>query len=276
MLNPARLCWGLAGALESLGGQVLEQTPVRSLEREGSHLVVTTSTGALRARQVIVATAASPALVRSARRRVVPVYDYVLVTEPLTQSQLDELRWSKRRGVADAGNQFHYLRLTADDRILFGGYDAVYRYDQQVAAVHDQSPATFEVLEAHFGEFFPSLGDVGFSHRWGGAIDTSTRFCAAAVPSHGGHVVTINGFTGLGLGASRFFADAGLDLLDGLSTPATATSMVRSKPVRFPPEPLRFAGIELTRRAIAKADRSAGKRGPWLRALDRLGLGFDS
>jgi hypothetical protein len=51
---------------------------------------------------------------------------------------------------------------------------------------------------------------------------------------------------------------------------------VRSKPIPFPPEPLRWAGIQLTRRALARADRKQGRRGPWLRALDRLGLGFDS
>ena len=52
--------------------------------------------------------------------------------------------------------------------------------------------------------------------------------------------------------------------------------MVRRKPLPFPPEPVRWAGIELTRRALARADRRDGRRGPWLRTLDRLGLGFDS
>jgi hypothetical protein len=52
--------------------------------------------------------------------------------------------------------------------------------------------------------------------------------------------------------------------------------MVRSKPVPFPPEPLRYGVIELTRRELARADRNGGRRGLWLRTLDRFGLGFDS
>ena len=52
--------------------------------------------------------------------------------------------------------------------------------------------------------------------------------------------------------------------------------MVRSKPLPFPPEPLRSAGIKLTRRGIARADANDGRRNLWLRTLDRLGLGFDS
>jgi hypothetical protein len=46
--------------------------------------------------------------------------------------------------------------------------------------------------------------------------------------------------------------------------------------VRWPPEPLRWLAVGLTQRAIARADENSGRRGPWLRLLDRLGLGFDS
>jgi hypothetical protein len=52
--------------------------------------------------------------------------------------------------------------------------------------------------------------------------------------------------------------------------------MVNSKPLPFPPEPLRWGAITLTRRALAKADRREGRRGLWLRLLDGFGLGYDS
>ena len=123
---------------------------------------------------------------------------------------------------------------------------------------------------------FPSLVDIGFSHRWGGAIDTSTRFAASVLMSHHKKVATVNGFTGLGVGASRFFAGAALDRLDGASTPATSVAMIRKPSIPFPPEPIRYLGISATRKAIASADLNNGKRGLWLRLLDRLGLGFDS
>ena len=92
----------------------------------------------------------------------------------------------------------------------------------------------------------------------------------------GGRAVYSVGYTGLGVGASRFGAQVALDLADDRDTERTRLKMVRSKPIPFPPEPLRWAGITLTRRALARADRRAGRRGPWLRALDRLGMGFDS
>jgi hypothetical protein len=64
--------------------------------------------------------------------------------------------------------------------------------------------------------------------------------------------------------------------VDGLETARTQLSLVRKKPVRFPPEPFRSAGVWVTRRALARADRRAGARGPWLKLLDAVGLGFDS
>ena len=59
-------------------------------------------------------------------------------------------------------------------------------------------------------------------------------------------------------------------------TEATRLRYARSKPLPFPPEPLRWGVIELTRNRLAAADRRQGRRGLWLRLLDRLGLGFDS
>jgi glycine/D-amino acid oxidase-like deaminating enzyme len=132
------------------------------------------------------------------------------------------------------------------------------------------------MLSDQFFATFPQLEGLRFTHRWGGAIDTCTRFCAFYGTAHGGDVAYAAGYTGLGVGATRFAADVLLDLLSGEPTERTRLEMVRTKPVPFPPEPFAWAGIQLTRRALQKADRQQGRRGPWLRTLDRLGLGFDS
>jgi glycine/D-amino acid oxidase-like deaminating enzyme len=60
------------------------------------------------------------------------------------------------------------------------------------------------------------------------------------------------------------------------STEATELALVRHRPLPFPPEPLRSAVIQFTRNRLAAADRNDGRRGVWLKTLDRLGLGFDS
>ena len=79
--------------------------------------------------------------------------------------------------MSDANNQFHYFRLTADDRILWGGYDAIYYRGNGIGPQFDRRPATFDRLEAQFfRRAFPQLAGLPFPYRWGGAIDTTSRF----------------------------------------------------------------------------------------------------
>ena len=132
------------------------------------------------------------------------------------------------------GNQFHYYRPTADGRILYGGYDAVYRYGGDVGPHRDDDDATFATLSQHFFTTFPQLEGLRFSHRWGGAIDTCSRFSVFFGRAHGGRLVYALGYTGLGVGATRFGGRVALDLLDGRATPATQLEMVRRRPAAVP------------------------------------------
>jgi glycine/D-amino acid oxidase-like deaminating enzyme len=276
MVDPARLAWGLAAACERIGVRIVERTPATGLASDADGVTVRTSGGVLRAKKVALGTNAFPALIRRLRPYIVPVYDYVLVTEPLSAEQLAAIGWRNRQGVGDVGNQFHYYRLTADNRILWGGYDAIYHFGRHVRLAYDQRPATFVTLAEHFFATFPQLEGIGFSHRWGGAIDTSTRFCAFFGTAHHGRVAYSLGYTGLGVGASRFGARVMLDLLTGERTELTELQLVRSKPVPFPPEPFAYLGVQATRWSLARADQQSGRRNLWLRALDAAGLGFDS
>lgn len=276
LLHPARLAWGLRSACLALGVRIHEHTPGQALARDGGRMALRTPYGRVFARDVALGTNVFPSLVRRLRPYTVPVYDYALMTEPLTTAQRDAIGWRNRQGLGDSANQFHYFRLTADNRILWGGYDAIYRFGGTVRAEYDDRPATYEKLAQHFFTCFPQLEGLRFTHAWGGAIDTCTRFSAFFGTAHRGRVAYAAGFTGLGVGATRFGADVMLDLLDGAETERTALRMVRTKPMPFPPEPLAWTGIELTRRSLAHADDHGGRRNLWLRAMDRMGLGFDS
>jgi glycine/D-amino acid oxidase-like deaminating enzyme len=277
LVHPGRLADGLRAAAERQGVRIHELSPVRAIHHGGrAALTLSTEGGVVTAPKVIMATSAYPPLVPAVGRYIAPVYDYALMTEPLSESQQRAIGWSHRQGVSDLGNQFHYYRPSADGRILFGGYDAVYRYGGDVGPHRDTDDATFGKLSQHFFTTFPQLEGVRFSHRWGGAIDTCSRFSVFFGRAYGGRLVYALGYTGLGVGATRFGARVALDLLDGRSTQATQLTMVRRRPLPFPPEPVRSAVIQLTRNRLAAADRNDGHRGLWLRTLDRLGLGFDS
>jgi glycine/D-amino acid oxidase-like deaminating enzyme len=276
LVNPARLAWGLRAAALEDGVRVHEGTKVTGMRRDGAGVVLETPGGRVRAARVVLATNAFRPLVRSIARYTIPVYDYVLVSEPLDSAQRTAIGWQGREGVADSGNRFHYYRLTADDRILWGGYEAVYHWANGMRPELEESAAVFNLLAHNFFETFPQLEGLRFTHRWAGAIDTSSRFCVTFGRALGGRVVYTVGYTGLGVGASRFGAKVALDLVHGRDTELTRLELVRSRPIPFPPEPLRYAVVHATRGALIRSDERRGKRGPWLRLLDRIGAGFDS
>ncbi len=276
LVDPARLVWGLEKACLSLGVKIFENSKVEWLEDVDDAVRVHTPYGAVTAARVALATNVFPSLIRKARKYVVPVFDYQIVTEPLTPEQLESIGWKGREGIADAGNQFHYYRLTQDGSILWGGYDAIYNFRGKVQRNYEFNAETYATLAGHFLKTFPQLAGIKFTHAWGGAIDTCTRFSPFWGTSHRGKVAYVLGFTGLGVASTRFGAATMLDLLDGLETERTALSMVRKKPLPFPPEPFRWFFIRLTQAAIKRADAHEGKRNLWLKLLDLFGLGFDS
>ncbi len=276
MVNPARLAWGLRRACIELGVRFYERTQVNSVEESGAGILIKTQYGQVESKKVALATNAFAPLLKHLTFYVVPVYDYVLMTEPLSQAQRDSIGWKNREGIGDDGNQFHYYRTTEDGRILWGGYDAIYYRNNEVAPQLENHPESFARLAAHFFQTFPQLEGLRFTHAWGGVIDTCSRYTAFWGKSMHGKVAYALGYTGLGVGASRFGAQVMLDLLDNKKTERTELQMVKSKPFPFPPEPFRSPIINFTRWSLDQADQNAGKRNLWLKILDALGLGFDS
>ena len=277
VLDPAKLVRGLARVCEERGIAIHEGTPVRAVERRAGEVRLTTGTGAtVHADHVVVATSAYSGWLPRLASHFVPVYDYVLVSDPLTPEQRASIGWKRRQGMSDANNQFHYFRLTADDRILWGGYDAIYHRNNGVGPQFDRRPATFARLEDHFRRAFPQLTDVGFPYRWGGAIDTTSRFTVTFGQGLGGRLTYALGYTGLGVGASRWAAGVVRDFILRPDSDLLRLRFVRSRPVPFPPEPLRSIAVNLVRHELDRADRNEGRRGLVLRTLDALGIGFDS
>lgn len=280
LVHPARLARELGRVAAELGVEIHEHSAVVALEAgragEVGPVRLRTARAVVTAQHVALATNVFPSLLRRTRLMTVPVYDYVLMTEPLSAEQRASIGWQHRQGVADLANQFHYLRLSADDRILYGGYDAVYHTGRRVSSAYEDRPESYRLLASHLLTTFPQLEGLGISHRWSGPIDTCTRFAAFHGLARRGRVAYAAGFTGLGVGATRFAAEVMLDRLAGLDTPRTRLEMVRRKPVPFPPEPVAAAGINLTRWSLDRADHRRGERNAFLQALDKVGLGFDS
>lgn len=193
-VNPAKLVQGLADAARRAGASLVENMPVRRIERQGSgssSYMIHADHGSTLAEHVLVATGAytgaeSPWL----RRRIVPIGSYVIVTESLPEALAREIA-PRNRMMYDSKRFLHYFRLTSDRRMLFGG---------RASFVPESAPAnaqSAEVLRRDMAMLFPQLQDARIDYAWGGTID----FTADMLPHAGeiGGIHYVAGFAGHGV-----------------------------------------------------------------------------
>jgi glycine/D-amino acid oxidase-like deaminating enzyme len=163
-INPAKYVQGLRAAAVRAGVMILERTPVDRLSRSTRGWTVVTPRGEMTAREVLFATngytdEAAPAL----RRRLIPVGSYVIATEPLAGDVAARLI-PRRRMVFDSRHFLHYFRLTADDRLLFGG-----RAEFSGPTLESAKRAT-TILQHAMVATFPELSTVAVEYAWSGHV----------------------------------------------------------------------------------------------------------
>jgi glycine/D-amino acid oxidase-like deaminating enzyme len=275
LVDPALLCWGLKRTVLGLGVRIFEGTPMVKMSPRTDGMMVECARGRVRCDRVLMATNAFRSPLTKVRRSVIPVWDYSVVTETLNARQLESVGWKRRQGLSNHANMFHYYRMTRDNRITWGGGPAVcYYYGSRTGDEVSDPRRKMETLSREFFETFPQLEGIRFTHRWGGIIASTTRLCMAPGTAYDGRVAWSVGYTGLGVSASRFGARVGLELLGYQPSEILSLQFVHKPPLPWPPEPLRWIGVTMTRKELERADRNQGKRGLWLKLLDRLNLGF--
>jgi len=275
IIDPARLCWGLKKTLLSLGVRIFEGTPMLNIKPRGTGMQTTCPNGVINSEKILIATNAFPSPIAKIQKSTIPVWDYQIATEPLNSSQMNSIGWKRRYALTCRDSMFHYYRLTRDNRITWGGGGSVCYYygsrtDQQVADPRKR----FERLSETFLETFPQLEGIRFTHRWGGIIASSTRFCMVPGMAFDGRVSWSVGYTGLGVGATRFGARVALELLGYQPSDILDMQFIKNKAMNWPPEPFRWFGVTMTRHALSKSDVNYGKKGLWLKLMDHLNLGF--
>jgi len=276
ILDPVKLVEGLKAEAERLGVRVWERSPVLRVDAAGAAARIRTASGAVTARRVVLATSAyTHHLVPAVTRRFIPLYDYILVSDPLTAEQHAAIGWRRRQGVTDGRTFFNYYRLTADNRILWGTSEAAYYPGNRVAAACDHSPPHYAALRESFRRHFPALAALEFPFAWGGPICSTTRMTPYFGRALGDRICYALGYTGHGLGttrlAGRILAHLALDRPSEL----LELSLVTRKPFPYPPEPLRRWSVAAVSRALRRVD--AGEPPSlMLRVLERMGIGFSS
>jgi glycine/D-amino acid oxidase-like deaminating enzyme len=230
----------------------------------------------VRARKVILATNAyTHQIFPRLKSRFLPLYDYVLVSEPLTAGQQAAIGWRRRQGVADARTFFKYYRLTADNRILWGTSEAAYYRGNRVDRSCDHSERHYAELRDSFIRHFPALRELKFPYAWGGPICSTTRFTPFFGKADGGRILYGLGYTGHGVASTHLAGQILAHMALDRDSPLLSLQMVRKKPFPYPPEPLRSLAVRAVGKALRRVD-AGGRPGVLLRVLDRIGIGLSS
>jgi glycine/D-amino acid oxidase-like deaminating enzyme len=276
ILDPARFTDGLRREAERLGVRVYERTQVEAVEEEGAGVRLRTSGGVLRGRRAVFATSAyTHLLLPQVRHRFIPLYDYIMVSEPLSKAQWDSIGWKRHQGITDGRTFFNYYRPTADGRVLWGTSEATYYRGNRVDASCDHSQRHYDSLQASWRHTFPQLAEIAWPYAWGGPICSTTRLTPFFGQALGGRAWYGLGFTGHGLGSTRVAGRILAHLVLDRPSELLSLSLVTKKPFPYPPEPFRGWAVEAVTRDLRKVDRGEAPS-LMLRLLERMGIGFSS
>jgi glycine/D-amino acid oxidase-like deaminating enzyme len=252
LLQPAKLAFGVRDAIAGAGVRVYERTLVTAIE-PGTRTSLRTPSGVVMAEKVVLATNAWSHRFPQIGLRELPLYTYILLTEPLTDRQLESLGWRGRQGLENKKNYLNYFRITGENRLMWGG-EARYFYGPSVGIEHDRDAEAFATIEAEMDRTFPQLRDVRVEYRWGGPIAVTVKFLPTfgRVPGTGIHYGF--GYSGHGVAPTHTGGQILGDLVLGRDTELTNLLMVQPA-TKYPPEPGAFLGERVSRRALKKQDR---------------------
>ena len=252
LLNPAKQVRELKELAMQFGAQVYEDTPILEIHRN-TDFSLTTPKGKVTAKKIIFATNAYSHLFPQLKHKQAPVFTHMVVTEPLSQAQLESIGWKNRQGIEDARNLVHYFRLTIDNRIAMGGSDVSLTYGGDMN--HDLNDQTFSTLEQDIVWLFPHLKGIQITHRWGGPVSVPLQMAPALGYLGDERAIYSLGCVGHGVSMTHLNGVTLTDLALEHKTDLTEVWFVNRSIIPWPPEPIRMVASQAIRGYLRLEDR---------------------
>lgn len=252
-VHPGKLVRGLALAVERRGGVIYERSTVDRI-LSGRSPLVETSTGEVRAAVVVLGLEAYLSQLARFHRRVLPLYSLIVLTEPLSPPQLEEIGWRRRVLVSSMRLSVDYLNRTVDGRVLVGGRGAPYSFGSAIRASSEHHAATHSQLRQLFRVWFPSLSKVAFTHAWGGVLGMPRDWMPQVGYEPAEGLAWAYGYTGHGVATSNLAGRTLADLITGTSSELTSLPLVGHRSPNWEVEPLRWLGVRFVQAGLGRVD----------------------
>lgn len=193
VIHPLNFALGWADGLLREGITICEQTPVLSLKLENDAVVLETTQGAIRAKQVVLASNSysniSPAT-RSIEKSIIPFRSAMIATKPLEGTSAEHLL-CRGRSYTETRRMMRWFRKS-QGRLLYGGRGAFGKKDSESA---------FLALHKAMVRQFPELRDIEVTHRWSGLV-AMTLDSLPHLGKHHDRIIYAAGYNGSGVALS--------------------------------------------------------------------------
>jgi len=244
-VHPMKLVHALKKAAEDLGVKIYENSPVFEIEEgEVNKLSVGKEGYKVESKAIVLATNGYTSKLGYFKNRVFPFHAQVAITPPLSDDIFTEIGWKNRIPFSDTLNYLYHLGTTDDNRILIGGGNADYYFNNGLAYKRDVNEI-YAILKDELSRIYPALSDVEFDSIWNGVLGFTVDFNqTVGVMGRNKNIYYGLAFCGHGVNLSFFFGKIIRDLYAGDGEKWSDMPFYDIKPTYLPPEPLRWLGVQ--------------------------------
>lgn len=192
--HPAKLVYGLADTLTSMGVRIYEGSRVDSVEGK----TLTLANGRVTAAKTFICTEGySGQLLGS--RTLIPVNSSLIVTKPLPKEAWQQIGWDGPQCLNDSAHTFIYAQRTSDGRIAMGGRGVPYRFGSGTGGAGATAQSTIDLISHKLSTFFPNIpfevdhawsGVLGVTRDWNGSVHWDPASGIGSSTGYAGHGVT--------------------------------------------------------------------------------------
>lgn len=260
-VQPARLARGLARAVERKGATIYEQTPVTDFV-PGPLPRLDTPYGNIVAKTIVLAGEAYLSALPKTHRQIIPMTSHIVITEPLTPDQWQQIGWERRELLGAWGTYGAYVNHTADGRIAWGAYRAKYPFHSRITDALDRDEEIFAHARRGTLDWFPMLeGHVRFTHAWGGVFGRPRDHMPTMAYDKRTGIATAYGYTGSGVSTANLSGRLLADQITERDTALTQLPMAKHHSRDWEPEPLRWLGVKYVSWGVRKLTEETERTG---------------
>ncbi|WP_244304464.1 NAD(P)/FAD-dependent oxidoreductase [Leucobacter viscericola] len=256
-INPAEFTFGLAAAVERRGVTIYEGTTATAIVPRR----VETNRGVVSAKYVVQAIEGYTLSLKGQSRRFLPMNSSMVVTEQLTDAQMDEIGWHGAELMGDVAHNFAYIQHTADNRIALGGRGVPYNFASSFDRSGRTAEAAIEQLGNRLIELFPALDGVKLEHSWSGVLGVPRDWCAGVNFDPATGIADAGGYVGHGVTGTNVAGRTIRDLILGEKTDLTRLPWVGHTSRNWEVEPLRWTAATALYAVYRFADREEYRTG---------------